>query len=72
MIYIILSLYGVIILTLIVLAFFIAYHLLKYSLNANLNKVMLPVFIVISILLILSNMFLFFSIDWVNLISKII
>jgi hypothetical protein len=69
---IIFSLYFIILLTFVLLYFFIVYHLIKYSINASLNKILLPVFIVVSTLLLFSNIILFFSIDWKQLISKFI
>jgi hypothetical protein len=71
MLYIIFSLYAVILITFVLLYFFIVYHLANYSINASLSKIMLPFFIVISTLLLFSNIFLFFLVDWKSLIDKI-
>ena len=43
---------------------FIVYHLVKYSINASLNRIVLPFFAIVSILFLISNLLLFFSIDW--------
>ncbi|PIP28023.1 MAG: hypothetical protein COX29_03450 [Candidatus Moranbacteria bacterium CG23_combo_of_CG06-09_8_20_14_all_35_22] len=72
MFYIILALYAIIFITYLFLFFFIIYHLARYSINAKTNKIMLPIFVVVSILLFLSNIMLFFSVDWNALISKLI
>lgn len=70
MLYFILALYAILILTFIFLYAFIIYHLIKYSINASLNKLMLPFFIVLSTLLLFSNIILFFSVDWNKLLSQ--
>lgn len=72
MFYIILALYAVILITYLFLFFFIIYHLSRYSINAKTNKIMLPIFAVVSVLLFLSNIMLFFSVDWNTLILKLI
>lgn len=71
MIYIILGLYGIILISFVLTYFFIIYHLAKYSLNSSLNKIILPFFIVVSVLLLFSNVFLFFAVDWNDLISRL-
>ena len=71
MLFLILSLYGVILLGFVLAYFFIVYHLTKYSINAGLNKIILPFFILISTLLLFSNILLFFSIDWDGLFLRI-
>jgi len=55
----------------VLLSFFIVYHLAKYSLDASLNRLMLPIFVVVSILLLASNIILFFSVEWRGLIYKL-
>jgi len=70
MFYIILALYAVIVITFVFLYAFIIYHLLKYSINASLNKILLPLFIIISTLLLFSNMLLFFSVKWTDMFSQ--
>jgi hypothetical protein len=57
-------LYFIIILIYIVTYFFIVYHLIKYSLKPSLNNALLPIFIIGSTLLLISNIMLFFTIDW--------
>ena len=71
MFYILLALYSMILLIFVFLYFFIIYHLAKYSINANLNKIMLPLFIVVSTALIFSNILLFFSVNWNGLFSQV-
>jgi len=66
-----LILYAVILLGFILVYLFIIYHLAKYSINAGLNRIILPLFVVISTLLLFSNILLFFSVDWSELLSKI-
>lgn len=66
------SLYLVIIATYVVVSIFIAYHLKKYSLNSPLNLFLFPFFIVISTLLLFSNILLFSSVRWDELLSAIL
>lgn len=68
---IILALYAIIIITFTLIYFFIIYHMVKYSINAKLNKIILPVFIIISTLLLFSNILLFFSVNWNDLFSRL-
>ena len=70
MFYLILGLYAIIILTFVLLYAFIIYHLVRYSINASLNKILLPFFILISTGLLFSNVLLFFSVDWNKLFSQ--
>jgi hypothetical protein len=69
---IILSLYAIIILIYSLISLFIVYHLVKYSIDQELKTVMLVFFVVISVGLILSNLMLFFSIDWNLLMYKLL
>jgi len=64
---IILIIYAICILLYLILSFFIIYHLLKYAVNSELNVVMLPLFIIVSIGLLIPNLILFSSIDWDSL-----
>jgi hypothetical protein len=57
-------LYFIIILIFVVTYFFVAYHLVRYSLRPSLNNLILPIFIIGSTLLLISNIMLFFSVDW--------
>jgi len=70
MIYLIFSLYAIVLIIFTLVYFFIVYHLVKYGAKDKLSKIILPLFIVISVLLLFSNIFLFFSIDWNNLIAN--
>lgn len=72
MFYIVLALYAIIFITYLFLFFFIIYHLSRYSINAKTNKIMLPIFVIISVLLFISNIMLFFMVDWNTLISKLL
>ena len=63
-------LYFLIILMFTVTYLFIAYHLVRYSLRPSLNHLVLPIFIIGSTLLLISNVMLFFSIDWHALLSN--
>lgn len=69
---IILGFYSLIILMYVLASFFVVYHLVKYSLNSELNTVMLIFFVVVSAGLLFSNLLLFFSIDWNTMLSKLI
>ena len=67
----IIGIYFILVLFFVAMYFFIVYHFVKYSINSSLNKILLPLFIIISTLLLLSNIMLFFSIDWSGLLSKL-
>lgn len=69
---IILALYAIIIIVYTLISFFIVYHLVKYSVDSEFKFVMLVFFVIISSGLLLSNIALFFSIDWNSLISKLL
>ncbi|NTU67103.1 MAG: hypothetical protein HGB08_04245 [Candidatus Moranbacteria bacterium] len=64
-------LYGLIIFSYIFFCLFITYHLIKYSLNSELNKIMLTTFVIVATLLFVSNLALFFSVNWQPLFAKI-
>lgn len=70
--FIILALYAVILVTFVFLYAFIIYHLVKYSINASLNKILLPFFILVSTVLLFSNIVLFFSINWNGVFSQLL
>ncbi|MFA6047365.1 MAG: hypothetical protein WCV59_02015 [Parcubacteria group bacterium] len=57
-------LYAIIIIMFVVTYFFIIYHLVRYSLKPSLNNIVLPIFIIGSTLLLISNVALFFSVNW--------
>lgn len=65
---IIFALYLIIIASFIAIAAFIAYHLKKYSLNAPMNNFLLPFFLIVSVLLLFSNLLLFSSVKWSDLL----
>lgn len=65
---IIFALYGMIILTYIIISLFIVYHLVKFSVASEMKILMLILFIMVSSGLLFSNLLLFFSIDW-NMIT---
>lgn len=67
----ILIFYSFIILFYILTFFFIIYHLVRYSINSSLNQKILPLFVIVSALLLISNMFLFLSIDWRDIFAAI-
>jgi hypothetical protein len=69
---IILALYTIIILIYSLISLFIVYHLVKYSIDLEFKTVMLVFFVVISAGLILSNLLLFFSINWSLLTYKLL
>jgi hypothetical protein len=71
MLYIIFAIYGVMLISFSLMFFFIIYHLAKYSINRNLQAIMIPFFAVISALLLFSNIILFFSVDWNSILLDI-
>jgi hypothetical protein len=71
MLYIIFSIYAVLLITFSLLYFFIVYHLAKYSINRALQRIIIPFFVIISVLLLFSNIFLFFSVDWNDVLLNV-
>ncbi|MDO8240537.1 MAG: hypothetical protein Q7T51_00935 [Candidatus Moranbacteria bacterium] len=69
---VLLALYGIIILTFLIVSFFIVYHLVTYSINSELNFIMLFLFVAVTAGLLISNLALFFSIDWNMLITDLL
>jgi len=69
---IILALYAVIIITFAIISFFIVYHLTHYSVDSEFKVVMLVFFVVVSAGLFLSNLALFFSINWNSVVVKLL
>lgn len=65
------ALYIIFLLIYVIISFFIIYHLYKYSTRPGLKTFSVLFYIIISLGLLLSNVFLFFSIDWDKLISNI-
>lgn len=64
MLSLILIFYSVVVLFYILSYFFIIYHMVRYSINSSLNQKILPLFVIVSALLLISNMLLFLSINW--------
>ena len=67
---IILALYAIIILIYTLTSFFIVYHLVRFSVESEFKVVMLIAFVLVSAGLLLSNLMLFFSINWNSLIAN--
>ena len=65
-----LVLYFLLVLGYVLTYFFIIYHLVKYSLRPSLNNLILPVFVIGSVLILFTNIVLFFSVDWSGLLSS--
>ena len=65
-----LVLYFLLVLGYVLTYFFIIYHLVKYSLRPSLNNLILPVLVVGSVLILFTNIVLFFSVDWSGLLSS--
>ncbi|HAI73947.1 MAG TPA: hypothetical protein DCS28_01515 [Candidatus Moranbacteria bacterium] len=53
------------------ISFFIAYHLIKYAINSHFSHLMVAFFSIISLFLLISNIFLFFSVDWQTILKNI-
>lgn len=68
---IILALYAIIILIFALISFFIVYHLTSYSVDSQLKIVMLVFFVIVSAGLFVSNVALFFSINWETVVTKL-
>jgi len=67
----ILVLYLILLLIYVLLSFFIVYHLAKYSIDPSMRTIMLSFFIIVSVGLLVSNIILFFSINWNALASNL-
>lgn len=61
---IILALYAIIILIYLIISFFIVYHISTYATASEFKIIMLVFFVVVATGLLISNLSLFFSIDW--------
>lgn len=68
---IIFALYAVLILIYLLTSLFIVYHLVKYSVTSEMKIIMLVFFVVVSAGLLISNLALFFSIDWNALVLNL-
>jgi hypothetical protein len=68
----ILVLYAIIVLIFSIISLFIIYHLVKYSVDSEFKIIMLVFFVVVSTGLLLSNLALFFSVNWNLIISKLL
>jgi hypothetical protein len=68
---IILALYAIIILSYVVLAFFIIYHLVNYGISSEFKVLMLILFIILALGLLVINMAYFFSVDWKSLFTQL-
>jgi hypothetical protein len=69
---IILALYTIIIIMYVLISFFIVYHLTRYSVDSEFKIIMLVFFVVISTGLLISNLAVFFSIDWNAAVAKLL
>jgi hypothetical protein len=68
----ILALYAVVIVTFSIISFFIIYHLTHYTVDSEFKIVMLVFFVVVSSGLFLSNLALFFSLNWNEIVVKLL
>ena len=64
------ALYVLIFLMNILFYFFIAYHLIAYSINARTSRIVVIFFSLVSFGLIISNFLLFSSVDWKLLLAS--
>lgn len=71
MLTVIYAIYALIFLMNILFAFFIIYHLVAYSINSHFSHIMVVFFGIISAILILSNFFLFLSVDWKTILASV-
>jgi len=69
---IILAIYAVFIITFSIISFFIIYHLTHYTVDSEFKIVMLVFFVLVSAGLFLSNLALFFSTNWNEIITKLL
>jgi hypothetical protein len=69
---IVISLYALFIFSFILVSFFVAYHLVKFSINQKFSRTFVLLFLVVSFLLLLSNLVLFFAVDWNATIANFI
>ena len=67
----ILVFYFIIIAVYLLISLFIVYHIVRYSINQELRIVMLSLFVLVSTGLLLSNLALFFSINWNGLLATL-
>jgi len=69
---IILVLYSLVVLTYLVLSFFIVYHLANFSIKSGITTIVLFFFIILSLGLLITNAALFFSVNWNYLLSNLL
>jgi|GEM_PF-923434 hypothetical protein len=67
-----LALYFLLVLGYVLTYFFIIYHLMKYSLHPSLNNLILPVFVIGSVIILFTNIVLFSYVDWNGLFSSLV
>jgi len=70
MIQIIGVLYILFLLTQIIAAFFVVFHLKRYTINHSMAGFMITVFSVVFLALLFTNIALFFAVPWQNLFSQ--
>lgn len=71
MIAVIFGIYALFFLSYALVSFFIIYHLVKYSINSRFSRTMVIFFSIFSLLLLISNISLFFSVDWNSFVLEI-
>jgi hypothetical protein len=64
-------LYLIIVIIYVIASFFIVYHLIRYSNGSELKTAMLILFVVIASGLLLSNLLLFYSINWNSILAQL-
>ncbi|MFA5961385.1 MAG: hypothetical protein WC848_01740 [Parcubacteria group bacterium] len=64
MIVIVYGFYALFVLMYLLISFFVVYHLINYAINSHFSKLMVSIFSFVSIFLFISNVALFFSVDW--------
>jgi hypothetical protein len=67
----ILVFYFIVIAVYLLISFFIVYHIVRYSISQDFRIVTLSLFVLVSTGLLLSNLALFFSINWNGILATL-
>ncbi|PIP26388.1 MAG: hypothetical protein COX31_02420 [Candidatus Moranbacteria bacterium CG23_combo_of_CG06-09_8_20_14_all_40_16] len=65
-------LYGIIVLSYVLVSLFIIYHIFNYSFNSGFKFFSLLIFTLVSASLLITNLMFFWAINWSEIFSKII
>jgi hypothetical protein len=65
-------LYGIIVLSYVLVSLFIIYHIFKYSFNSSFKIFSLVIFTLVSASLLITNLMFFLAINWSAMLSSLL